>query len=195
MGKRVYDEDEYHWYALDVVRQKEYVAGYLLQQKGCMTFIPTETHFRKKNRYTKGKMEAARPVIPGMVFVGFPQAPNWPQIMNMRLINSILSLPDSEGRLYPRRIDTSTKEWVKYRGYQLDGHLTLERHLVLHKGQEVERTAALVSVQGRGVIRSGTNMKAKAAGDRPLVTSAAGARARLLGAMLVAVEPHKQEAA
>lgn len=182
--RKHFEDDELHWYALDVVRQKEYVAGYLLNKMGCMTFIPTETHFRKKNRYTKGKMEAARPSLPGMVFCGFPSAPDWYRVMNMRLVNGVLSLPDQYGNYAPRRIDTGTREWMLYRGHQLDGHLTLERHLVMYKGQEVERTASFVSVQGKGVIRSNANMKAKAGADRPLVIRAAGERAKVLGALL-----------
>ncbi|HEV7345485.1 MAG TPA: transcription termination/antitermination NusG family protein [Devosia sp.] len=179
MAKRQYDDDELHWYALDVVRQKEYVAGYLLNKMGAMTFIPTSTRFRKKNRYSKGKMEVAHATISGTIFVGFPTAPVWYRVMSMHLVNGVLSV---DGR--PRRIDTASRGWLEYRGRQLDGQLTLERHLVLHKGQEVERSAALISVQGRGVLRTHTNLKLKAAKDRPLVIRAAGERARILGTML-----------
>lgn len=195
MARRRFDDDEMHWYALDVVRQKEYVAGYLLNKMGCVTFIPTETHFRKKNRYTKGKMEAARPTLPGMVFCGFPGPPDWYRVMGMRLVNGVLSLPDEFGNYAPRRIDTGCREWMLYRGRQLDGQLTLERHLTVHKGKEVERTAAFVSVQGKGVIRSNGDMKAKAGADRPLVIRAAGERAKLLGAMLRAPDEQKRKAA
>lgn len=184
MAKRVFEDDELYWYALDVVRQKEFLAGYLFNKQGWMTFIPTQTGFRKKNRYTKGTVEVVRPALPGMVFVGFPVLPPWLQVMSMNLVNGVLSVPDSQGRVYPRRIDTASRQWIDYRGSQLDGQMTLERQIVLHRGQEVEKVVPLISVQGRGVVRSGMSLKAKAASDRPLVIRAAGERAKMIGGML-----------
>lgn len=198
MGKRTFDDDELHWYALDVVRQKEYVAGYLLNKTlGAMTFIPTETRFRKKTRHTKGKIEVAYSAFPGVVFAGFPSEPNWLRVRATNLVNGVLSIPNADGILRPRRIDTASKEWLLYRGSQTDGQLTLERHRVLYKGQEVERTMPFVHVQGRGVIRSPAKLKVRAAANRPLVVRAAGERARLLGSMLMkekTVEAERQAA-
>lgn len=184
MARRAFDADEYHWYALDVVRQKEYVAGYLLNKMGCMTFIPTETKFRKKSRYTKGKIEVAYAAFPGVVFAGFPAYPNWLRVRSLGLVNGVLSLPDQHGRVYPRRIDTASKEWLMYRGRQTDGQLTVERHRVTFKGQEVERSVPLIHVQGKGVIRSPAMLKNKASGDRPVVIEAQGDRARKLREIL-----------
>lgn len=184
MAKRVFEDDELYWYALDVVRQKEFLAGYLFNKQGWMTFIPTQTGFRKKNRYTKGTVEVVRPALPGMVFVGFPVLPPWLQVMSMNLVNGVLSVPDSQGRVYPRRIDTASRQWIDYRGSQLDGQMTLERQIVLHRGREIEKVVPLISVQGRGVVRSGMSLKAKAAGDRPVVIRAAGERAMMIGSML-----------
>lgn len=188
IDRSVFDADELHWYAIDVVRQKEYLAGYQFQRRGCMTFIPTEMGFRKKNRYTKGKVEVARPGIPGTIFVGFPTAPDWYRVMSMHLVNGVLSTDDR-----PRRIDTASREWLEYRSRQLDGTLTLERHMVKVRvdGEEVEveRSVALIRVQGRDVIRTHANLKAKANAQRPVVIRAAGERARLLGAILSASRP------
>lgn len=186
MAKRRFEDDELHWYALDVVRQREFVAGYIFDRRGWMTFIPVETGFRKKNRYAKAKVEVVRPSLPGLVFVGFPSAPDWYQVMSMNLVNGVLSLPDSEGRVYPRRIDTASRQWIAYRGGQIDGRLTLDRQIVMYRGQEVERSLPLISVQGRGVVRSSMSLKAKASSDRPKVLKAAGENARLLGNMLMA---------
>ena len=185
---RKFDDDELYWYALDVVRQKEYVAGYIFNRRGWMTFIPTETSFRKKNRYTKSRVEVVRPVLPGLVFVGFPHMPDWPAVHGMNLVNGVVSVPDAQGRVYPRRIDTASRAWIAYRGGQLDGRMTLERQIMLHRGQEVERSVALVHVQGRGVVRSPKSLKAKASSDRPVLVRAAGERAQVLGAMMHAHE-------
>lgn len=185
IDRKHFDIDELHWYAIDVVRQKEYLAGYQFQRRGCMTFIPTEMGFRKKNRYTKGKIEAARPGMPGTIFVGFDGPPKWYEVMNMNLVYGVLSLDDK-----PRRIDTASREWVIYRSKQLDGAMSLERHKVKVKvdGEEVEieRSVALIRVQGRDVIRTHANLKAKAGSHRPVVIRAAGERARVLGALLAA---------
>jgi hypothetical protein len=177
--RRQFDDDELHWYALDVVRQKEYVAGFILQRMGCMTFIPTRMAFQKKTRYAKSKIEVARPDLPGVVFCGFPAEPNWYKVMGMHLVNGVLSV---DGKA--RRIDTASKEWLEYRGRQLDGTLVIEKQWMLHRGEEIERSVALVQVQGRGVIRSPLSLKAKAANNRPVVITASGERARILGAML-----------
>lgn len=186
---RTFDADELHWYALDVARQKEYVAGYLLNKMGAMTFIPTETKFRKKTRHSKGKIEVAYAAFGGLVFAGFPAAPNWLRVRSIGLINGVLSIPDSKGRVYPRRIDTSSREWINYRARQTDGQLTIERHRITHNGQEVERSVPLISVQGKGVIRSPAMLKNKASADRPMVVRAAGERARMLSAMLAKANP------
>lgn len=181
--KRVYEADEYHWYALDVLRQKEYVAGHILNRMGCVTFIPTDTRFRKKTRYSKGKLEVAHAALPGTIFVGFPTAPNWFRVMSLHVVNGVLSV-DSK----PRRIDTASKEWVRYRAYQTDGQMTVERHKVIVRvdGEEVEveRSVPFISVQGRGVIRSSMALKTKAASDRPVVIKVAGERARKLQGIL-----------
>lgn len=177
--KREFDGDELHWYALDVMRQKEYVAGHIFQRRGCMTFIPTEMRFRKKNRYTKGKLEVASAGIPGTIFVGFPSSPNWFEVMSMHLVNGVLSLDNR-----PHRIDTASPEWIQYRAKQLDGCMTIERQMIRYRGQEIEGSATLISVQGRGVIRTHANMRVKAATNRPVVIRAAGERARILGAIL-----------
>ena len=71
-------ETDMHWYALDVVRQKEYLAGRILQRRlGCATFIPTETRWRKPNRFAKSKREVAFAALPGTIFAGFPGGPDW----------------------------------------------------------------------------------------------------------------------
>lgn len=179
MGRKHFDDDELHWYALDVVRQKEYVAGYIFQSRGCMTFIPTRMAFQKKGRYAKGKIEVARADLPGVLFVGFPGPPAWYSVMSLHLVNGFLSVDGM-----PRRIDTASKEWLDYRGGQLDGSLVVEKQWMLHKGEDVQRSVALIQVQGRGVIRSNLSLKAKAATDRPLVIRASGERARVLGRLL-----------
>jgi len=181
LTKRVktFDDDELHWYALDVVRQKEYVSGFIFNRMGCVTFIPTEMRFRKKNRYSKGKLEVAFPSLPGVVFVGFPGEPDWYRVMSMHLVNGVLSLDNK-----PRRIQTASMDWINYRARQTDGQLVLERHKVKFKGEDVERSVALVQVQGRGVIRAPWLLKEKAAASRPVVIAVQGERKRILHSLL-----------
>lgn len=177
-----FEADALHWYAFDVVRQKEYVAGLILNRMGCMTFIPTEMRFRKKNRYSKSKIEVAHAGIPGVVFAGFATAPNWYRVMSLHLVNGVLSIDDK-----PWRIDTAGKEWIRYRSKQIDGQLVVERHRVMFRGAEVERSAALVQVQGRGVIRAPWALKGKAGSDRPVIIKLTGERARMLYSILPGV--------
>jgi transcription antitermination factor NusG len=156
MGKHkpTFDDDELHWYALDVVRQKEYVAGHLLQRMGCVTFIPTETRWRKQNRFSKSKKEIAFAALPGVVFVGFDGAPKWFDVMNLSLVTGVLSINDA-----PYRIATATKEWLEYRSTQLDGHLVVERVRVPYRGTEIDRSQSSIYVQGRGILRAPKEQK------------------------------------
>src|SRR5690554_3496430 len=148
------EEIETHWYALDVLRQKEYLAGHILQRMGCQTFIPTETKFRRKNRYAKKKTEIAFAALPGVVFAGFSGPPNWYDVMRLSVVTGVLSL---DGK--PRRIRTDTKEWVAYRSSQLDGHMVVERVKSLYRGQEIDRSQKSIFVQGRGILRAPKEQK------------------------------------
>lgn len=194
MARRRFDDDELHWYALDVVRQKEFVAGLIFNKRGWVTFIPTETRFRKKNRYTKSKgLEVAHPEIPGTVFVGFPTAPNWFEVMKIHLVNGVCS-PDRR----IRRIDTCSRDWLRYRARRLDGQLVLERHKVEVRVEgeicEVERTVPMVRVQGRAAVRAPWHLKSKAGADRPLVITMAGTRAEKLKGMFASAEENMRAA-
>jgi hypothetical protein len=180
-----FDADELHWYALDVVRQKEFVIGFLLQKRGCATFIPTETRFRKKNRYSKGgKLEVAYAAIPGTIFVGFDGPPNWFELMNMHLVNGVLSADNQ-----PHRIDTASREWIEYRSTQTDGSLSLERQVLLYRGGKVERSVPIIHLQGRGVLRSPLSIRAKAGKDRPIVVPVKGRRADMLRRFFTTPQP------
>jgi transcription antitermination factor NusG len=136
------------WYALDVVRQKEYLAGYILNRMGYPTFIPTETRWRKKNRYAKSKSEIAFAAVPGTIFVQLPLMPPWPRILDLSPVAGVLSIGD-----VPVPLDT--KELWKYRATQLDGRLVVERAKVRGKGGEtLEVSQRSIFVQGRGILRA-----------------------------------------
>lgn len=161
-----------HWYALDVVRQKEYLAGRILQRRmGCATFIPTETRWRKPNRFAKSKREVAFAALPGTIFAGFPGGPDWLKLFDVPLVTGVLSIGDR-----PMRIRTDDKDWVRYRGSQLDGYLVVERVKGTYKGEAVWRSQSGIHVQGRGVLRAPKeqqHMRTKkefAVGDEVMVT-------------------------
>lgn len=164
-------DDDLHWYALDVVRQKEYVAGFIFQRMGCFSFIPTETRWRKRNRYTKSKAEVAFAALPGVIFVGFPGPPNWFQVMSMHLVTGVLSTEDR-----PHRLHTDTQEWMAYRATQLDGYLVLSRVKARYRGEDIDRSVQSIFVQGRGILRAPKeqkHMRSKKefkAGDRVMVS-------------------------
>jgi transcription antitermination factor NusG len=155
MTRRQFERDERHWYALDVVRQKEYVAGHIFTRLGCETFIPTTTRYRKRGRYARAKVEVAYAALPGVVFVGFPAAPDWYRVLGMHLVNGVLSI-DSR----PRRIDIHDKEWIDYRAGQNNGHLVIEkvrqnRYVkALHARADVDVSTSSIHVEGRGILRA-----------------------------------------
>lgn len=147
-GKRHYGDDGVRWYALDVARQKEYLAGYILNRMGFETFIPTETRWRKRNRYAKAKVEIAFAAVPGVIFVALPLCPDWLRVMGISVVTGVLSIGD-----VPTPVDA--EELGRYRATQLDGRMVVERRRVRAKGGgEVERSERLIHVQGRGVLRA-----------------------------------------
>lgn len=161
-----YEPDELRWYALDVMRQREYVAGLMLSRRGCVTYIPTETHTRRRSRYARNKIEVAQPIIPGVVFCGFPGQPEWFHIMRIHLVNGVLSL---DGQ--PRRFDTAGKDWLDFRAHNLDGFMRIERHEVETPIGKVQRSVPVIEVQGKGVIRTHASVKTEAGRNRPVVRS------------------------
>lgn len=87
------------WYALRVMPQREYVVAYLLRKQGNATFIPTEVRTHKRSSYSKGKAEFAVPVIPGIVFAGFPAEPAWYDVLQLDLILGPIGMDGKPWRL------------------------------------------------------------------------------------------------
>lgn len=90
------------WYGLIVLIQREYVVAEMLRRQGLATFIPTEIRALKRASYSKGRAEFAVPFMPGLVFVGFPSAPAWYDVLRNHLIVAPFSL-GTDG--LPTRLD------------------------------------------------------------------------------------------
>lgn len=82
------------WYAVRVVVQHEYAVAEMLRRQGLATYTPTEIRTLKRASYAKGKAEFAVPILPGLVFVGFPSAPVWYDLL---LRNHLIVAPFSLG--------------------------------------------------------------------------------------------------
>ena len=80
------------WYVLRVLPQKEYWAAEMLRQQGCATYCPTEVRTHKRSTYSKGKSEFAVPIMPGLIFVGFPTPPVWYDVAQNPLVIGPVSL-------------------------------------------------------------------------------------------------------
>ncbi len=140
--------EELNWYALEVIRQKEYVAGFLLKRGfACETFIPTTTRWRRRSRYARAKTELAYAAIPGVIFAGFAGPPAWYHLMRLQHITGVLSIGE-------RPATINAKELSAFRATQLDGHLVIERVRVRYRGGEVERSRRSIFVEGRGILRA-----------------------------------------
>lgn len=90
------------WYAVRVAVQREYFVAELMRKQGLSTYIPTEVRGLKRASYSKGRAEFAIPILPGLVFVGFPSEPAWYDVMRNHLIVAPFSL-GTEGA--PTRLD------------------------------------------------------------------------------------------
>ena len=83
---------------------REYVAALILERHwGCKTYVPTETRWRRRNRYCKAKEQFAFAVAPRYVLAGFSGAPHWLFVLDEPAISDVIRL---DGQ--PKRLDRST---------------------------------------------------------------------------------------
>ena len=93
-----------NWYALIARPGREYVASLILERHwGCKTYVPTETRWRRRNRYCKAKEQFAFAVAPRYVLAGFSGAPHWLFVLDEPSISDVIRL---DGQ--PKRLDRST---------------------------------------------------------------------------------------
>lgn len=96
-------DDDPQWYVVRVLLQREYVVAEMLRKQGFATFVPTEVRGLKRSSYSKGQAEFAVPILPGLVFVGFPSAPAWYDVLEH---NHLIVAPFSLGSAgMPTRLD------------------------------------------------------------------------------------------
>lgn len=128
--------EDAQWYALRVQPQKEYVVGWMLNRSGAWAVVPTTTFFRRRTRYTKSKAEYARPEIPGCIFVRFPGAPAWYEVLRNHLI---LGAIGQDGR--PWELDAG--ELHKFFATTTNGTMVMQdgERLVHFAGRLIRSTA------------------------------------------------------
>lgn len=141
--------DDPQWYAVHVHPQREYEVAYRLRRLGYSTFIPTELRTHKRSSYAKGKTQFAVPIIPGLVFVGFPSDPMWFFVLKDPRIVAPFGMDGA-----PCRMDFV--KLFKFMNKTLDGCLIRN-----------EKGLRLVYVPGHGNVRSlTTRMKTISARKR-----------------------------
>lgn len=116
-----------NWYVLVVPAQKEYVAAYLLEKVGAHVYVPTETRWRRKNRYARTKVEFAFPVAPRYVFAGFAGPVPWHRVFSVSLVKAVIAIGG-----VPRVIDDAAM--ARFRARIPNGRLTIETVEVRVKG-------------------------------------------------------------
>jgi transcription antitermination factor NusG len=83
--------ERYHWYALRVPPQKEFVAAEILRRKGLATFLPVERLWRRKNKYVKEKVLRTYALMPRHVFTGFDKrAVSWFNVFELPAIQGVV---------------------------------------------------------------------------------------------------------
>lgn len=117
MGKQ---DDDYAWYALRVVPQKEYVVAHLLERRDVWAYVPTQTYFRRRTRYTASGTEYAKPEMPGCIFARFPGEPAWFDLLRNHLI---LGPIGRNGEPWQFRV----RELYRYFAHVPNGTLILKR--------------------------------------------------------------------
>lgn len=85
--------DDLHWYALRAPANKEHATAQILTRRGYLCLVPSETKFRRANRYAKRKREITLPIFPRYCFVGFPtNPPPWYDIFSLPLVQGVVSV-------------------------------------------------------------------------------------------------------
>ncbi len=91
------------WYALNVARQKEFVAEQILRDKGYVVRVPViHTQRRRPHRRAKTKLLQAVPHFPGWVFIGFHSEAerDWEALRRIKLVQGVFS-PTGEPLCFP----------------------------------------------------------------------------------------------
>lgn len=84
---------KYHWYALRVPPQKEFVAAEILRRKGLATFLPVERLWRRKNKYVKDKVLRTYALMPRHVFTGFDKrAVSWFDVFSLPAVQGVVGI-------------------------------------------------------------------------------------------------------
>lgn len=65
------------WYVAIVPAQRELDTQKLLEAHGYQTLVPIEYKWRRKNRYSRSRVEVRQPLLPRYVFVGIEGEPYW----------------------------------------------------------------------------------------------------------------------
>jgi transcription antitermination factor NusG len=84
------------WYALKVMRQREFLAEQILTAEGFTIFVPIEHNLRYAHRRSKRRLLLARPAFPGHIFVGINPGENMGRLDDFRFVQGFVSV-DGKG--------------------------------------------------------------------------------------------------
>lgn len=134
--------DNLHWYALRAPANKELATAETLARRGYSCLVPTETKFRRANRYAKRKREIILPIFPRYVFCGFAErTPPWYDVFRLPLVQGVVSITtDGEPSEMRRAAITDL-----IRVYGTDPHRAPrpEQHMRTHREFSVGQTVTI----------------------------------------------------
>lgn len=93
------------WYVIRVAPQKEFVVQELLARKGVVTYCPSDSRWRRKNRFQKQKSLIPYPLMPSYVFAGFiPGVPAWFDLFSIGPVLGCVGFNGRPARVNPGRM-------------------------------------------------------------------------------------------
>lgn len=93
------------WYVIRVAPQKEFVVQELLARKGVVTYCPSDSRWRRKNRFQKQKSLIPYPLMPSYVFAGFiPGVPAWFDLFSIGPVLGCVGFEGRPARVVPDRM-------------------------------------------------------------------------------------------
>ena len=115
----------------------EFVVEAAMRRRGVEAWVPVESVFNRANRFHhKAKKLVYRPILPGLVFVGFSAPPNWLAVLDCPMVRGVFGCDGRPSALRQKDLDQMRKIESGEQAAAVERFMPTNR--VFTVGQEVE---------------------------------------------------------
>ncbi|GFO81787.1 MAG: hypothetical protein A49_14140 [Methyloceanibacter sp.] len=92
--------------------ERRFVIEVMLERRGFDVFLPTQKLWRRWSKYTRDKRLVTYPLLPGWIFVGWPECEQrWAQLFDVPLVHAVAAVDGKPFRIPPNVMDRLFDEW------------------------------------------------------------------------------------